>query len=264
MRETRGNIDFRFNQDTAPPDVAQGRKICMWTISPTIPTEQFRYNWTIRNVNLNCAAGDRIAINFFQEESNSTSLGNSVPGGQSNPLCIESHEVWTRENEPGTTMVVILFVHQVVYGNGFFMQWQEGYDSRITPSRIRNTYYSWGKPNIDPNPYFAMGFFSNEISTFGFVKANYTDGYRMELRFFEIKNCEGQSDWETCAWNICGVYSIEDTGALRLEHQFYHNETILEPDPAFSSPNGLFIMVKIENKYMGGGRFSLTYDTVRG
>lgn len=66
------------------------------------------------------------------------------------------------------------------------------------------------------------------------------------------------------AWNICGVYSIEDTGALRLEHQFYHNETILEPDPAFSSPNGLFIMVKIENKYMGGGRFSLTYDTVRG
>lgn len=60
----------------------------------------------------------------------------------------------------------------------------------------------------------------------------------MELRLFEIKNGEGQKYWETYAWNICGDYSIEDTGVMRLE-----------PDPAFSSPNGLFILVKIEKKY---------------
>lgn len=75
QREVRGRIDFKFDDNTAPPGIAMSNKFCMWTISPTVPTEQYRYNITIRNVNLNCDEGDSIAINYFNASSDSTNLG---------------------------------------------------------------------------------------------------------------------------------------------------------------------------------------------
>lgn len=90
----------------------------------------------------------------------------------------------------------------------------EGYDSRITPSRPRNTYYSFGKPSVAPNPYFAAGFLQNEISTFGFVKANFSTGYLMEMTFRKIECCEGQDDWMNCFDNTYNVYELQESGRL--------------------------------------------------
>jgi len=96
---------------------------------------------------------------------------------------------------------------------------QVGYESPVDGpgrGRIRNTYYSFGRPSVDPIPYFAATFFHDEISTFGFIKANYTTGYTMEMQFTSISNCEGQGDWEYCSPNnTLTVFSIEDQGILQ-------------------------------------------------
>lgn len=80
--------------------------------------------------------------------------------------------------------------------------------------RVRNTYYSFGKPSVAPNPYFAAGFRQNEISTFGFIKANVTSAYTMDLQFREIRMCEGQGDWQVCFDNTVTVFNVGDNGQL--------------------------------------------------
>ncbi|CAL8143852.1 unnamed protein product [Orchesella dallaii] len=255
QRDMRGYIDFAFDDNTAPPGIASGKKFCMWTISPTVPSEQFRYNLTIRNVNLDCDAGDKITINYFNETDTNFTI--------TEQFCQESHEVWQRQNQYGTIMVVTLYVEEIKMGNGFYMEWEEGYESRIPgPGRIRNTYYSFGRPSVDPNPYFAAGFFRKQISTFGFIKANYTQGYTMEMEFTEIQNCEGQADWQHCFNNTISVFNVGPNGGLQHAESFWnHNTSSWGP---FSNQNGLFIMVQIVDEEWAGGKFTMVYDTVRG
>jgi hypothetical protein len=273
QRQNNGYLDFRFNAETAPPETAQRRKICQWVISPTVPSEQNRYNITIRNVNLNCASGgDWIALNFFDETVANTTTDVFGSGGQlQNPLCIGPNEVWSTTNHPTTLIVVTIFAEEVVYGNGFYLEWKEGYDSRIPgPGRIRNTYHSWGRPSVAPNPYFAWGFFNNEICTFSFVKSNYTDGYQMQMYFDKVSYCEGQDDWRFCYDNTLTVYSIEDNGTLAMVDQLTgvkENDTAPWPDNgAWTSRNGFFLTMKVENdkENKAGARFVLQFDTVRG
>lgn len=90
MREINGYIDFVFNENTAPPGSVMTNKFCMWTISPTVPTERFSYNMTIRNVNLTCAGdADSITINYFNQSSDQSNLGFPNPGDSRNPyVCL--------------------------------------------------------------------------------------------------------------------------------------------------------------------------------
>ncbi|ODN01510.1 putative endo-beta-1,4-glucanase D [Orchesella cincta] len=252
QRDNRGIIDFTFNENTAPPGIATGKKFCMWTISPTVPSEHLTYNMTIRNVNLDCAAGDRITITYFNQTNTNVTTENQ--------LCKEPHEIWETQNYFGTVMVVILYVEESTYGKGFYLEWKEGYDSQISEWRIRNTYYSFGRPSVDPLPYFAAGFFRKEISTFGFIKGNYTQGYTMEMQFTQIENCDGQG--HSCKNNTLSVFNVENDGKLRLRESFWgHNTTNFG---TFENPNGFFIMVQIVDEDYAGGKFSMIYDTVRG
>jgi hypothetical protein len=59
----------------------------------------------------------------------------------------------------------------------------------LNRTRFIQTSYSWAQPTLDPLPYTGAYFLSNALSTFGFVKANYSTGADHELRlnFLTIK-----------------------------------------------------------------------------
>lgn len=139
---------------------------------------------------------------------------------------------------------------------------------RLDHMGVRTTAYSWGKPSVDPLPYYASGFFTEEVATHVFPKGNNTKGYELEIEFqtLRLDQCgDEELDSGPCFGknnSTLLVCTIEEDGKLKLGARFYE-EQLPEDAPVISSPWGLVILVWSGDFYRAGGRFQMVYRSVR-
>jgi len=89
-------------------------------------------------------------------------------------------------------MVIILRAKQVVISRDrtFFIEYDRiSEHDAIDKVRLIQVQYTWGKPTVEPLPYTGAYFVSNALTTFGFLKANYSNGedYEFRFKFFNIR-----------------------------------------------------------------------------
>lgn len=132
---------------------------------------------------------------------------------------------------------------------------------------VRTTAYSWGKSSVDPLPYYASGFFAEEVATHVFPKGNNTKNYELEMQFqrIEISQCEDPTEGTgTCTPNGNSsmlVLSIQEDAKLRRE-ALYTELLYVNPEP-LKNEWGLVILIWGGNFWGAGGRFQMVYRSIR-
>jgi hypothetical protein len=260
FRYITGNINFKFEEATT--NRSDVEKLCMWTVAPTRQYTKFLLTHLSFPQSSSVPCDDfYITLNTLRDRDDEIPASTkycktSLP--PSMPYVIEA-----------SVMVIVLKVRSVSaiidhQGTGFQMNYTINSESDwINATQLINTFYSFGRPSVDPIPYFAAGFLNNGFSTFGFVKANYSNGanYEFQLSFDRIKldYCWRGTNDPSDFLMMC---QISPTGALIKQEVFKDNRTNTE---VYKNGYGFFLI------YWGGrncdigagGSMQLYYDSVR-
>lgn len=128
---------------------------------------------------------------------------------------------------------------------------------------VRTMQYTWGKHSVEPLPYYAAYFFTEEVSFHLFPKGNGTGAYEMELQFSQIRIDQCNPDRNDCTQQrnssvlIC---EIHEDGILNVIESIHEDRNSTGP---FSSAWGMGILVWGGNFWGSGGRFQMNYESVR-
>ncbi|XP_037040419.1 uncharacterized protein LOC119077339 [Bradysia coprophila] len=254
FRTVNGTIDFHYNTETNPdPDM---KKVCVWTIIP-YPFQRY-IEVTVDSSSLTCNANnDRLGFTWLNESSSAKPV---TQASTCEPIHIKNE---------GSVLIVVLISESSKQNTGFKLTWRgTGFYSRI---RFVTAYNSYGKPSVQPIPYFGAGFIGNSLSTFAFPTGNRTDGHTMEMIISPVKlqtdiytDCPGlgRGDWINKECSLLMVFLIENDGTLKVHSTFTDSTSDYTE---LRNENGFYMVFWGGNRYAatGGGSLMLNYTSIR-